>query len=261
MGQAKRRRMIFLDNHPYCCYCGGNEIATTIDHMPPAIFFHGKHRPKGFEFPACSQCNNGTGKDEQVAAMLSRLDPAADTEQYRPETVKIMGAVRRNHPDLFEEMLPSSSDQRSFSKNHPSFDFGNDAPIMKVNGPLVTQSMTTFGRKLTCAVHYYLTAKIIPKNGSIFVRWYSNVEAHEGEIPESFLELLGGPVTLKQGQFSIEDQFVFRTARSSDEKLSAYFAKFRSAYGIAGIVHCGPVDEEWDFNVGNFFHPFSWDEN
>ena len=59
----------FFEKHPFCCYCGGAEKATTIDHVPAKIMFPNKHRPAGLEVPSCSPCNRGTSKFDQMAGV------------------------------------------------------------------------------------------------------------------------------------------------------------------------------------------------
>ena len=76
MGEAKKKnkqKAVFLKQHPFCCFCGGEKPATTIDHVPSIQLFRLKKRPKGLEFPACKQCNQSTGTHELVAAFLSRF--------------------------------------------------------------------------------------------------------------------------------------------------------------------------------------------
>jgi hypothetical protein len=83
MGQAKLKRQAHaavLADHSGCIYCAGTNAATTIEHMPPISVFEGRQRPKGFEFPACGPCNNGTSLSDLVAAMLARIWPDADSE-------------------------------------------------------------------------------------------------------------------------------------------------------------------------------------
>jgi hypothetical protein len=87
MGEAKqklglklRTRAALLADAPGCIYCAGENVATTIEHMPPISAFEGRQRPKGFEFPACRTCNNNTGHSDLVAALLSRIWPDAESE-------------------------------------------------------------------------------------------------------------------------------------------------------------------------------------
>src|ERR1700722_6743071 len=74
VGKAKLKRQAhaaILAKHSACLYCAGTNTATTIEHMPPIAVFEGRQRPKGFEFPACGPCNNGTSHSVLVAAMLA----------------------------------------------------------------------------------------------------------------------------------------------------------------------------------------------
>lgn len=109
MGEAKlkqSRTQQFLKEHPFCCFCGGNEPATTRDHVPSRQIFTGKLRPQGLEVPACDRCNSGTSRHEQVAAMFSRLYPDPVKRLEKEETQKIIWAVNRNNPLLFGELAP-----------------------------------------------------------------------------------------------------------------------------------------------------------
>lgn len=265
MAKAKKKKAGFLKLNPHCCLCGGDEPATTVDHIPPAIFFNKKHRPQGFEFPACNRCNHGTSQEEQVAAMIARLNPDPNTQDGQDEVVKIMEAVNRNHPEILEELRPSAREQRTFMKERLGLKPGRDGspsrvPIMKLGGPKVMHCLNTFARKLTCSVHKYRTDQIIPPSGVIWVRIFSNIEFEDMPFPDDFLKLLGDPLTLKQGRFSVEDQFAIRMANSVDGRISAFFAKFRLAYGIVGAAHCDPPD---DFGPKNaeMYHPFTWTDD
>jgi len=76
MGEARRKRTL-LDQlraeQPYCIYCGGRTLGDSVDHMPPRTIFDLRYRPKGLEFLACTACNEGAKKAEQIAGFLSRL--------------------------------------------------------------------------------------------------------------------------------------------------------------------------------------------
>ena len=107
MGQAKLKRQAhaaILAHHSGCIYCAGKNAATTIEHMPPIAVFEGKQRPKGFEFPACGPCNNGTGHSDLVAALLARIWPDAVSEIQKKDLKKLLGAVANNIRQLLSEM-------------------------------------------------------------------------------------------------------------------------------------------------------------
>jgi hypothetical protein len=107
MGEAKLKRRshaAVLSGQPACIYCGGANVAATIEHMPPISVFRGRQRPKGLEFPACQACNHGTGRSDLVGALLARVWPDAGSEIQRADIVKLLRAVANNVPGLLEEM-------------------------------------------------------------------------------------------------------------------------------------------------------------
>jgi hypothetical protein len=48
IGDSKRRKNKFLAEHPWCCFCGGSEKATTEDHQPARSLFDGRRWPEGY---------------------------------------------------------------------------------------------------------------------------------------------------------------------------------------------------------------------
>jgi hypothetical protein len=42
MGDSKRRKNRFFAEHPRCCFCGGDNEATTEDHQPARGLFDGR---------------------------------------------------------------------------------------------------------------------------------------------------------------------------------------------------------------------------
>src|SRR3990172_1584845 len=114
--RAKRsHKQRFLAENPFCCFCGGNARATTVDHVPSIQMFSLRLRPQGLEVPACRSCNQVTRQHEQVAAILGRVYPDGRTEAERDETTQIMRHVQHNNPGLFDEMLPSARQHTRFA--------------------------------------------------------------------------------------------------------------------------------------------------
>jgi hypothetical protein len=80
----KRAHSAVVEACPYCIYCGGEVPAASIDHVPPRAMFRGRRRPKSLEFASCKNCNEGTGRADLVAALLSRVAPDAGDEEGGP---------------------------------------------------------------------------------------------------------------------------------------------------------------------------------
>ncbi len=224
----------FLLKHPICCFCGGNTPATTRDHVPAKIFFDGKHRPKGLEVPACVPCQEFSKKHELVAAMVARIFPDASTRLQKNEILKIMRRADRAVPGLHAEMQPSleqSSRIHEVKDKEP-----NAAGILNVGGPLINASLDIFGVKMACALHYEITGNIIPIDGAISIRIYSNYDALNGELPHELISVLGPEATLEQGKWSVSNQFSYAHRVTDTGVYGAYYSMFRRSFAALGLV-------------------------
>jgi hypothetical protein len=83
----------FIQQHPWCCYCGGTAAATTIDHVPAKITFAGKARPKDLEVPSCSSCNDKTRMIDQVGALFARFYPELKGSRDHDDFTKFMKSL------------------------------------------------------------------------------------------------------------------------------------------------------------------------
>ena len=165
VGEAKQKRRNHADilaNKPGCIYCAGENLADTIEHLPPIAMFAGRQRPKGLEFPACEPCNNGTGRTDLVASMMARMWPDATTDSHKAEIKRILAGVANNIPGLLQEMEIRPGAEKILRKQRNLPD--NSFPL-RVNGPIVTQHMETFSAKFGFALHFQLTKLPIPRTG------------------------------------------------------------------------------------------------
>lgn len=196
--------------------------------------FRFKHRPLGLESPACNSCNRLTGGHEQFAAMLARVYPNAETMAEAKEFEALMLAVRKQSPLLFGELHASWRQQYDVAG---MFGDGFKGGAMNVGGPLVNRSMKMFGAKLTMALHYKSTGTILPAAGGASIRWYTNWDRVRDRIPEELFKFVGSPETLRQGKWSVAEQFEYSWAGDDNGTYGLYISTFRRAFLIAGFVH------------------------
>ena len=242
MPNNRRRQMReFFERHPTCIFCGGGTPATTRDHVPSRQMFLKRSWPEGFEFPSCEACNAATAHQEQVVAMLARINPDGATETEQKETQSIIKAVGRNYPTILQELRPSARQARDFLKKlgipkHPSL-ATSEVPVLNLQGPLVNYCVATFARKLITALHYKHTGKIIPLDGGIIWKWYSNVQAMEGELPQAFIShfLQNKPDILRAKQ-PLAGEFDYKYGVVGHGEKPAYFAVFRLSFAILGYA-------------------------
>ena len=115
-------------------------------------------------------------------------------------------------------------------------------------GPLVHKHMEAFGVKLGFALSYEVTRQIVPPEGGVAVRWFTNVDAYEGKIPATLFDLLLPPDTLRQGKFNVSDQFEYAWRVTEDNSMALIFASFRRAFAVAAVAsqrreHLEPANE------------------
>lgn len=221
----------FLEQHPICCFCGGKTPATTRDHVPSRQLFTLKHRPQGMEAPACDFCQDVTRQNEQIAAMLSRSFPDPKTSKEKNEVKNIFQAVANNQPDVLREMEPTSAQEVEMQKS------GIQGHALNVRGPLVNHAIGQFGRKLVIAAHYTVTKNIVSRGVGIGVRWFTNYQAMTEGLPPDLDKYLGPAYTLRQGNWSVGDQFFIQWATVDTKEAGMYFAAFRKSFAILGAVH------------------------
>jgi hypothetical protein len=202
--------------------------------MPPRTIFDLRHRPKGLEFLACTACNAGGKKAEQIAGFLSRLSyPTGRTHDVDLELRKTFKQMINNHWDVLLEMFPTIEQLGDFQHSYPTL---QQFKPLSVKGPLVNAAMRTFAAKMGLALHYRENRRVVPSTGAVIVRWFSNVQAFTNRIPPEIVQMVGSPDTLRQGKFEVKDQFMYASRSLPEGDMSAHYATFRLSFAINAFV-------------------------
>jgi hypothetical protein len=209
--------------------------ATTIDHMPPITIFDQRRRPQGLEFSACQSCNSGCRVAEKIVGLMSRMYPAPPDEGGRQELKRLFREFARHHPNLLTEMAPPGTQFADFQRQQANVPAG--AHLLNARGPLLNEAMYRFAAKLALALHFERTGVIASTSATVAGRWYSNVQAFAGDIPDELLKAVGQPGTLVQGKWNVGRQFLYAVAHTPSGKHSVYFAQFREAFAVTGMVY------------------------
>ncbi len=261
MGAKSKHRRAFLSKHPICCFCAGERLAEEVDHVPSRVLFKSRQWPEGYEFPACTKCNRATRLDEQVIAMLSLIRSNSASPAEDAEIQERIRAVAHNHPDVLEEMKPRVSQLRQASRKYgiqPSKgETFMDLPMLSVRGPLVNGAVDNFSRKLACALFYKHTNAIVPAHASIAVRWYSNLQIDNDEIPRELADVLMEFPRLERARNNLQDQFFYRWGISDTKSMVAFLCFFRQSFAILAFVNCSisfPTAPE----EAHILRPYTW---
>jgi hypothetical protein len=237
MGEAKIKRRLtqrLLNEHKFCCYCGGETPATTIDHVPAKIVFWGKRRPEGLESPSCKACNEGTRKLDQAAGLFARLRIANEPLRQQVEFFQIAKQLSRDFPGWQREMNPSAAQLYDFRRR-----FGRVDGVPANFGPLAEDAVYTLGAKLGFALHYKLSGNIVPPDGIVSVLYETSASVPEGGMlsPE-ITNFLGPTVVLKQGEWTTDGHFSYRPFVAEDGALGVYHAHIGRSFQTVSVVFC-----------------------
>jgi hypothetical protein len=236
MGEAKKKQRIaqrILAQHRSCCLCGGQRLATSIDHVPPKIVFWGKRRPSGLEVPACGPCNQGTRKLDQAAGLFARIRVGDTSPEQQAEFERIAQSVTQNFPGWTSELAPTPAQARAFHDR-----FGDKlATAEPANlGPLADDAIYTIAAKLGLALHYTIASQIVPPAGSVVVRYETNASLPENGLPAELLEQLSPVAHLTQGEWTSDGHFAYRRAVLRDGAGGVYLAHVGRAFLIVAFV-------------------------
>lgn len=198
--------------------------------------FRGKQRPQGLEFACCRNCNNGTSDADLVASFMARIHPskAENTQEVElREFSHLIRTIKKRIPGLLEEMHMGRGSQKIAGKGLP---LEVKDYIVRADGPLLTRYMQMFSVKLGQALHFEVTKRIVPPEGGIYIRWYSNVDQLRGKLPDDFLGLMPPDQSLRQGKVHVEDQFRYTSWAADDGSIGAHFASFGFSFAVLALI-------------------------
>ena len=236
MGEKKRRRLNrdkILGDNSYCIYCGGVNPANTLDHMPPRCIFRFKHRPIGFEYPSCEQCQSDTRKSEHLVGLFARMYPDAQTNEERKETADYIRGIKNNFPDIVQWLLISREDEILERRN---YDVNIPGRLISLGHPNVINHLTRYAVKLTISLHFEETKRVLDHKTNIIAGFFTNAEAMSGKIPDMARFGLSSAKTIRQGRKNVSGQFDYHSISSEDGALGIYYSYFRGSFCTVGIV-------------------------
>jgi hypothetical protein len=139
-----------------------------------------------------------------------------------------------NHADIARELGEKTDHTENFyvSRNN----LPPEVYPLNASGPKLTKTMHRIAAKIGMALHCKLLEKIPSSTCIIAVRWFSNVDALDGVVPQDFLKILGDPQTLSQGNWNVAGQFQYASRASNNGTTSAHFAAFRSSFAVAALL-------------------------
>jgi hypothetical protein len=275
MGQAAERKKRFFEQHPRCCFCGGEAAATTQDHWPPRSFFVGRIWPEDHVFPACGPCNSASRVHEMLFAMICRIrfsptQVGVSEEEAQREWEKNARGVAQVLPETYRSMLLSVTKKRSRARRlglQPGLgETYRDVPIMSIDHFEFYEASKTVARKLFCALYYLRTGRPLTSRGGIVFLWTSNAHGMDQLLStENLRPILAHFPPIQRGRGMLNDQFACAYTVIDAYPPSALFAvQLNDAVAMIGAVFgdisgVGVFDQIPDIENHQVF-PYRWAE-
>jgi hypothetical protein len=217
MGEASRRKARFLNEHPVCCYCGGDYPAESIDHAPPKGFFRGKYRVSGLEVPSCNYCNSRHADIDDFFAFLGHMQDSASDNRVEARLPSMISSAMKRFPDAVLQL--ASSAERVWA---PQGRLIQPRTQVRFDHNDIRFTVAYSSARLAAAICYNASRQILRSGTRIWVRWNSNGNPFPPDILSRMAQKLPGYVTLQQGIINQSDQFE-----------AAYFLERSFTAGIA----------------------------
>ena len=232
----------FLRKHPFCCFCGGNEPASTIDYQPAKIVFPDKLRPQEMKFPACASCNKQTRADEALLALVCRFIGSPRRDLAPDRLRDTLTTVRQRFPGLLEKMDQGQAwiQQRGRLVRQGA---------INVNQPEVHESMCRVAAKLALAIYYQNKGTPAATTCRIKTLWTHCQNLNRFQQVTNVIRVLPEQADLKMGTWKSDESF-FLTFLLEGGKLAS-MSIFHEAVALIALLQEGPFqaedNERWDF--------------
>jgi hypothetical protein len=201
--------------------------------------FQFRQWPEGFEFPACTTCNQGTDDHDLLVAMLARMDPFQLKGDLDGRQLGLMRMVHKQFPGLFEKTMPTATEARRHNRDlgiqpPPGQTHQEASSTIKVPQEF-HDAVRILARKLAKGVYYRETGVVFRSEGCLLLNWFSNEEVVRGgkyPIFEILKNLGGNAPQLKRADKLLNDQFEYKYSLSPDKTISVLQARFGNSFGL-----------------------------
>lgn len=240
MGEAKRKQsatMRLLQQHPFCCLCGGTQAATTRDHIPPKSLFDNSHRPHGIVVPACQECNNGSSTADLVVSLIARWRFDQETENERKDHRRLALRLRKQAPEIASEWTSLGLVARKRAKRHLR-EQGVELPSGSVVaiGNHTMPFINLFCHKLVLGLYFDHFQEALSARGGVFATFMTKEDLAANGPPQDLLNLFPKARALIQGVWDTSDQFAYRYDENKEDGLFGCAARLRKGILIVGLA-------------------------
>lgn len=247
MGDKKNKRQHFLEQHPFCCYCGGKTPATTQDHWPSRELFVRRQWPDGYVFPACEPCNNASSRVEGLFALVARMgrkEKESDVE-WRDALRRLADGQRVRHPGVLGSMEMSATRKRAVFREQkwtlPKGETYSGLGLANINHPAIISAIEMCARKLLLSLYYRHTGRALTAEGSAAFQWATNTLRTDENLDKLLAQLPAIQRPAHHWTTPLSDQFSYRWGTSTDDNLAIFVVLLQGSFVIMGAMSADQV--------------------
>lgn len=254
MGERSTKRAKFLVQHPLCCFCGGTQPASTMDHVPARTCFYRRVGPDGFEFPACQKCQTDTRLSELIFGFYARLMDSDESRYDEADGLRLFQGMLNNAPHLIPDFELSASAKRQALREYgltvPTSSFLDDVPLVGVPEEF-HGAATIVARKLVLATYYREMKAIVEPDSRVMIRWSQLQLPRGADLYQQLSTILPNKTTGARVNTDIGDQFSYAWAFNATEELFAICAQLCGSL----MLLCAVAPQE---RIAGTRHPEEW---
>lgn len=233
----KKKRKRIIEANPRCYFCGGQNVSTTIDHVPPRACFLDTHFPEDFEFAACKICNEGAMKSDQIFGLYSMCCDFDQSKWQNPDYKKkfdrLHQGIRNNYPDALLDLQMTKP-------IYPSLLIYTPTPIMfdVTLTPAIQDALTMTGAKLIHALYLKETGKILSASHKAFAGIYQPQREGFQGLTAYFESVLPNSVIGNRSNIkNYGERFMYMSGYNSVEDFFVYAAQFGHGLIVWGVAY------------------------
>jgi len=209
--------------------------------------FDNRSWPEGYEFPACSACNEKTSKAELLVPMIAKSYTHPETDEAIVRFMNLARGVKNNFPDVFASLdIPSAAERKRLVRERgiqpEQGQLASQVAIVSLKHPGVGEAMELFAAKLLMALHYRHTRTVLPSSGAVAYTWYTNANPPKRQSVRELFGTLRGQPEIRRQRTSLAQQFDYRFAFEKDMCTGAYFVAFGRTLCFIGLTSSVPDD-------------------
>lgn len=188
-----------------CSYCPNPAITT--EHCPPKILFRNSDVPKGWDFPACERCNNGTSASDQIFAFFVYSNLLQPTRTQWKHFEKIGRGIKNNNEAILDDVLLNAA-----PIVHSSLSLGTAVTHYEIAmSPLLSWHLDRVVDKLTLSAYLKLLGKVAPDACAVWHAWLTNSHIATGDL-QKIPKMFGKLEHIRQGRKTSQGQFAYQHA-------------------------------------------------